>query len=243
MLNGKYIGFIDSDDYVEDCYVEKLLSRAFEKNADMVKCSYMWECFAGNIKSAILYQDLSVTHGLNDKILELDGFIWGSVIKNELFEDFRFPEDFWYEDMITSMIIYRKCKTFEFLDEPLYYYVQHTNNISKKVEKTSEVKCLDQYFLMVELYNLSHEINMMDDEIFYKILLNECGTMLWSRTRGLNKNIRKQVFLCACEFMNQFDIADKVNLNKTEKYFQMAFEKHNEILWNLISQVVRWENR
>ena len=237
MLDGKYIGFIDSDDYVSLDYIEKLLSRAFEKNADMVKCAYDWQDLNHGEKYTILYKGLSIDKGLKDEIIKLNGFLWGAVIKNELFSDFRFPEDFWYEDMITRVIIYRKCKRFEFLNEPLYKYSWHNCNLSKKVERTSNVKCLDQYFLTKKLYQLSNEIGLKDDEILYKILQNELGTMLWSRTE---KKIRKQVFICACEFMNNFDYNCRVNLNQYEKYFEIAFRKYNYILWKLLSRAIRF---
>jgi len=37
---GKYVGFLDNDDYVECDFVEKLLIPAKEKDADVVKCRY-----------------------------------------------------------------------------------------------------------------------------------------------------------------------------------------------------------
>ncbi len=240
MLDGTYIGFIDSDDYIETNYVEKLLLRAFENKADMVKCGYYWEMLNGKEKHKILHQNLSVENGLRNEILELDGFVWGAVIKNSLFDNFRFSENFWYEDMITRVIIYRKCKRFDFLNEPLYHYIQHETNISKKVEKNADEKCLDQYFLALKLYDLSNKIGLKNDEVLYKILQNEFGTMLWSRTRGLDEKIRKQVFLCACDFMKQFDNHCKVNLNQYEKYFEIAFRKYNYIVWKLLSKAIRF---
>lgn len=239
MLGGTYVGFIDSDDYIATDYVEKLLSKAFHKQADMVKCGYYWETLNGNEKHKNLYQSLSAENGLKNQILGLNGFVWGAVIKNNLFNDFRFTEGFWYEDMITRVIIYRKCKRFEFLNEPLYHYIQHETNISKKVEKNSNEKCLDQYFLTLKLYDLSNKIGLENNENLYKILQNECGTMLWSRTRGLDEEIRKSVFLCACDFMNHFKEEHKVNLSKYETYFKIAFQNYNYILWKLVSKNVR----
>lgn len=243
MRNGKYIGFIDSDDYISNEYIQKLMNRALEKNADIVKCGYYAENLDSHEKHAILYKDLSVNRGLENQILELNGFLWGAVIKNELFSDFRIPENFWYEDMITRVIIYRKCRRFEFLNEPLYYYVQHEGNISKKVEKSNDVKCLDQYFLGIKLYELSNKIGLKKDEILYKILLNEFGMMLWSRTRKVNKKIRRKVFLCACEFLNQFKVNHMLSLTEMEGNYVIAFEKHNYLLWKLSSQYIRWSKK
>ena len=37
---GKYIGFIDQDDWVKDQYIEILLNTAYKNNSDIVKCGY-----------------------------------------------------------------------------------------------------------------------------------------------------------------------------------------------------------
>lgn len=241
MQDGKYIGFIDSDDYINDEYIEKLMDRALINNADIVKCGYYAENKYTNFKKQILYKDVSVTQGLKDEVLEIHhGFLWGGVIKNELFNNFRIPENSWYEDMIMNVIIYRKCQRFEYINEALYHYVQHDENISKKVEKGDNLKCLSQYFLAIKLYELSNQIGLENDDVLYRLLLRELGGMLWSRTRKLDKKIRKQVFLCASEFMNQFKINDLSKLKENEKNYKIAFEKQNYVLWKLTSQYARW---
>ncbi len=39
--SGKYFGFIDNDDKISENYVESLMNRAYEKNADIVKCNFI----------------------------------------------------------------------------------------------------------------------------------------------------------------------------------------------------------
>ena len=40
---GKYIGFIDSDDYVELNMFEEMYKKAEEEKSDMVECDFIWE--------------------------------------------------------------------------------------------------------------------------------------------------------------------------------------------------------
>ena len=40
---GEYIGFVDSDDYVELTMYEKMYNKAIEEKSDMVECDFIWE--------------------------------------------------------------------------------------------------------------------------------------------------------------------------------------------------------
>ena len=40
---GKYIAFLDSDDYVEETMYEEMYNIAEKENADMVDCDFVWE--------------------------------------------------------------------------------------------------------------------------------------------------------------------------------------------------------
>jgi hypothetical protein len=55
---------------------------------------------------------------------------------------------FWYEDIITKIILMEMCTRFECVGEALYYYFLHENNASRKVWNSKNIKSLDQYFIL-----------------------------------------------------------------------------------------------
>lgn len=179
--NSKYIAFVDSDDYVTNNFVEVLLKEAYEKDADIVKCNY----FEYNLENELLIktgkdkENRTYLEGLKDDILEYKGYCWGGVYKSKLWEDVEFPENFWYEDMVIRMIIFRKAKVFSYINDKLYYYCIHDSNLSKKVQKSYDLKCLAQFFLVIELYNYSKDIGLKVDESLYLSILHEfrCNIM------------------------------------------------------------------
>lgn len=187
----------------------------------------------GSIISQIRHSDASISGYMGEKILEFKGYIWGGVIKREIWNDFRFPVGYWYEDMITRVIIMRKCKQFEYIDEDLYFYNVHLNNASKIIWSKKSIKCLDQYFLLEKLLEYSKKINLSEDDTLYRIILFELGPMLWTRTRGLDEKIRKCVFVLACEFINHYKI--NCDLSFGEKYFEKAFLRKDYKLWKFAS--------
>lgn len=230
---GEYIAFIDSDDFIENNYVEMLLDNAYENNADIVRCNY-YEYDVDTdkiIKTGKEQENKVITNGLGKDILNYKGYPWGGVFKRSLWNNIEYPNGYWYEDMIIRMILFRKAKIFSYIDDKLYYYCLHSNNISKSIEKTKDLRCLDHFFLIEKLYELSNELKLEKDEALFYNLTYEYSTMLWLRTRGIDKKIREQVFIRACEIVNELEYDEK--LTKEQKLLIKIFKKKDYISWQL----------
>lgn len=231
--DGEYIAFVDSDDFIDNNYVEKLLDNAYKNNADIVRCNY-YEYDVDTdkiIKTGKEQENKVITGGLGKNILNYKGYPWGGVFKRSLWNNIEYPNGYWYEDMIIRMILFRKAKVFSYIDDKLYYYCLHSNNISKSIEKTKDLKCLDHFFLIEKLYELNNELELEKDEALFYNLTYEYSVVLWLRTRGIKKNTRKQIFLRACEIVNQLDY-DK-NFTKEQKVLIKIFKRRDYISWQL----------
>ncbi len=231
---GKYIAFIDSDDEINELYVEKLLDRAYEKKADIVKCNFVE--YSVENQAIIKYErhkEVSISGKIEENITEFKGFVWGGIIKRELWNDVRFLPQYWYEDMIVRFILFRRCSQFEYINEDLYVYRNHSNNISKSISKTEDIRCLDHLFLVKELLKISDELKLEKDIALYKVLLQELGTILWLRTRDLSKQNKKYAFVVACDIIEKYKVEFMLKFH--EKYLEKAFEKQDFTLWKLAS--------
>lgn len=80
--------------------MEKLLDRAYKTSADIVKCNHVnYSAESNSITGVIRHDDASISQfGLN--IMDFKGYIWGGIIRKTLFSDIRFPEGYWYEDIM-----------------------------------------------------------------------------------------------------------------------------------------------
>lgn len=161
--SGKYLGFIDNDDWITEDYIEKLLDRAYSTDADIVKCNHInysidMDCSTGVIR----HEDASIKKfGLN--IMEFKGYIWGGIIKREMFKDIRFPENYWYEDIMMRFTLMRLANDFEYIDENLYYYALHKTNASKTLWKKDDIKTLDFYYLLRNLCCVNDDLKIERD--------------------------------------------------------------------------------
>lgn len=133
---GKYLSFIDGDDYVDHSFVEKLLKNAWKEGADIAVCSYSKVYDGKKIspnktidhkvfsnRSALL--DLFTYPSLNEVMT------WNKIYKRKLFtdNDILFPVGRLHEDNFTTYKTLFYAKKIVFFNEPLYFYLQRHNSI------------------------------------------------------------------------------------------------------------------
>ncbi len=69
---------------------------------------------------------------------------------------------------------------------------------------------------------------------YYIGLTKELGPFLYSRTKGLNSNIRLTVFSAACDLVNTWNI-DSNNCDKSTKRLLAAFKKKDFNKWQAVA--------
>lgn len=129
---GRWIGFVDSDDWVHPRMYEKLLAKAKETGADMVACNYHLTKEHSEEIGKEVHTHYEAQTGLLDpekyKLLLLDsGSLVIKIYRRSLIYDcgMAFPEHIFYEDNAIANAIMLKAKHFAYVDEPLYAYYQH----------------------------------------------------------------------------------------------------------------------
>lgn len=238
---GEYILFIDNDDFIETFFVEEMLNKAYDTNSDIVKCGY--QTVVNNQKRRKHIENRGTTLK-NDAILniyEFNGFCWGMVIKRKLFRNVEFPEGYWYEDMITRLILYPQCKVFSYISKPMYYYRFHSNNASSILWKSANKKSLDQYYLALKCFLISEKLNVEFNTRLCLAYQYELGGILYARTRGLDESLQKAVFILACELNDR--LIDKCSLyiqegNISEKILNRIFINRDFNAWRKVCRLL-----
>ena len=233
--SGTYLGFIDNDDWVTNDYVEKLLSRAFTNNADIVKCNHVnFNESLNSITGVIRHDDVSIDNfSLN--IMEFKGYIWGGIIKKSMFDKIRFPEGYWYEDIMMRFTLMRLSNRFEFIDENLYYYLLHKTNSSKTLWKKDNIKTLDFYYLLIDLCTINKKLDIANDFVFYNQLVYELGPNLWLRTRKMSKEFKHTMFVYASDLAKKYYNENYTIFYDKNEYISNSLINNNYLLWLLSS--------
>ena len=145
---GKYISFVDSDDFIEHDMIEFLLNNLEKNNADIATCG-LYDCYIkNNNKIKRICNKNKNKFGIIDshealKEIFINGkvsfFIYDKLYKKKIFDNLRFCENIIYEDAeIMPKIITRASKIF-YNFSPKYYYLRHENSITSSKFKKQDL--------------------------------------------------------------------------------------------------------
>lgn len=157
---GKYIVFIDSDDYIEKNYLTTLYN--------------VIERFPNSLITSSIYKDLAterIVIGVNDnKIhsinyyslfkLNLSGYLWNKIYNASIIRKnhLRFQELNACEDVIFNTNYIQYCQSIKLIGSPLYHYVLNTNSITNSYQKDAlllNLKAFSARYPLIEQQHLS----------------------------------------------------------------------------------------
>lgn len=98
-VRGDYIAWVDSDDWIDECYIERLLTKMEQHHADMV-VSQEWAT------SDVVLAGRDI---LKHQIMADLGVLWSSLTKSSLFADKRFGNYAVFEDGMILMQVCADC--------------------------------------------------------------------------------------------------------------------------------------
>lgn len=137
IAKGKYIAFIDSDDYVSHNMYQELHAILEKNKSDIVICGreYVWD--DGKTYCRYRYDRRIENYTSKEAIKEMNSFrkfdmaAWDKLYKRSLFKNIRFPEGKLSEDYYIMYKLFWKSKKITYYAHPLYYYYQRRNSITK----------------------------------------------------------------------------------------------------------------
>ena len=149
--SGKFIGFVDADDYIDITMYEKMYKKAEEFNCDIVICN------VNDVKGEEKKVSLCLEEGVIDmdnllkedflceKYCKLGTAVWHKIFKSELIKNnnikFVNYNEVASEDTLFNFEAMMKAKKIYCLDEPLYNYIITEASLTKSsVAKSNMVK-------------------------------------------------------------------------------------------------------
>ena len=200
VATGKYITFIDSDDYISNDYVEYMYNLAKKHNAQIATCEFEIVYLEDELKNNSEYiEDIEVLTPRDFFYNMLfakrsDVTACAKLYEIELFKEIRYPKGVVYEDTATTYKLIEKCNKIATGNKKCYFYFTRPNSISKMCgfnkNEIDYIKNTDEMlkYLQNKYPDLEQAIDRFDLYANFRIL----RLLLFTKPR--NKKMEKEIF-------------------------------------------------
>lgn len=229
-VTSDYVGFVDSDDWIEPDTYELALSAVQKNNVDFVS----WGAKivldddikeeTPSIASARNYHNLKLIgyHNVTDSVLTKTSVtVWNKLFKMQIIRDNNliFPNGLIYEDneFFLKYAIY--CQNAYYIDKYLYNYLQRTNSIIGKM--CTKNKALDYLKVYENIYTYYTDKNLLEKH--RKLISDKFNAIMWnSYTHCWDKKlVKKKLRILARNLDNNILQNENINLIKKNKFYKI----------------------
>ncbi len=147
IFTGDYVMFVDSDDWIDNSMIEKMLENGVEKQADIVCCGMYSvserkaETLPWFKKEKILKKEEALDLLIENKIMT--SHVMPKLYKREIIEAKQFPVGKKFEDVYTMHNFFAKCNRILIIPDSFYFYYQHMDSITNTVSLSNRLEWID----------------------------------------------------------------------------------------------------
>lgn len=243
---GKYITFVDADDYIDKTMYEKMYKKAEEFNSDIVICNVN-DVLNGNKKVSLNLNEgiidirkLTESEFLSNEYFKLGTAVWHKIFKRNLIKENKIKfinySEVASEDTLFNYEAMLKAKRLYCIEEALYDYKINENSLTKsKSAKENMIKrCMNTVNIMSDFLskNKIEGENFIDyitywefinalsyvDELKVKLLVNSIKE--YSKISTFNKAIKK---IALSSELDKYFINHKGSYSIINKFFDKVF--------------------
>ena len=240
IAKGNYIGFVDSDDFIEKDMFELLYSNIKKYNADISICSYR-ELLEISQKDVLSWKKdddqiyiYNRIEGLQELIKDkyITNHLWNKIYRKELFDSIRFSEESIMEDAAVMYQLFEKSKCIVYQNTSKYYYLNRKNNTvndSSKDMLISKEKIVSKKnkFLLEKYPNFKKEILLNTAKYiksYYDVIIDK-------NYNDLYQDIQYKTHYTEYKeiYSNYKDDINKNQFNKVGKIECFIFQKNRDL--------------
>lgn len=155
---GKYITFVDSDDFIKEEFVEYLYNLSIENNCEIVQCSF--EIGSNEKFSDIRIRDKVEVYSNIEALCsrKLKVVPWGKLYKMKTIKSIKFPLGIINEDDATYYKFIYNSKRVCITNKQLYYYYQSNNSVMRNNSKYKRTDFINIYKDRIKFFKEKKEV-------------------------------------------------------------------------------------
>ena len=179
VAQGEWIGFVDSDDWIEHDMLEKMYMKAFSENYDMVWCDYY--NYNQNSNEHIETNIVGLNkYDIIKKLLseQLHGSMWNKITKKNLFKNNNiiFPPGNMIEDLIVTIKNVYYANKIGHVNDALYHYIFNPYSLTQDIKK-AKIRAEEYYKnlnSLLEFLNEKFKTGIINIEPEFSFRVNIC---------------------------------------------------------------------
>lgn len=175
IAKGDYLTFIDSDDFVNIDYIEKLYNSIKLNNTKLAQCGISKVNENNEIIEKLNYDEnyIKTSHEILNELygkhLIENVVVWNKMYAKELFRNIRFPVGKIHEDEFTTYKIFYSVDRISLLSDCLYNYRQTNESIIGKKFNKKRLNLLDALEERMDFFKNRNEIDLYEKTLKFYI--------------------------------------------------------------------------
>lgn len=166
---GKYLAFIDSDDFVESDFILRLYDALVQQNASVAIAGFSKVDENGTIlkKEQLENEELVLTgrevcKKLHSEKGQVFVVAWNKLYKKELFTNLKYAKGKLHEDEYLAYQLFYEIERIAIVEECLYYYVKRRESITRTQMTDLRFECLIEYQLLrIDFFNSKNDSELL----------------------------------------------------------------------------------
>lgn len=227
-VHGDYIGFIDSDDWIEDKMFSMMVNEMRFEDADIVMCRNQHISSEGVIygiegySERVIFNNVQATEEILRDI-NIHSYVWNKIYKRELLCEFEFPLGRIYEDTASLFKLFFKARKVISIPYIGYNYrVRHSSICHININNDLNIKReLDNVFAFYSRYLFVKEHPELDgvlpvcSKIVYTMLRNFMHKIVHEKTKlsiGQEEDVRNMLNGIKIEDLSMFSLFERIDI-------------------------------
>lgn len=211
---GDYIGFVDSDDYIDKDMFKNLINGAEKYKCEISMCDLV-ETY--NINDEIeeyklKYMQLDKKQALEQLLYDknIGNYVMVKLFKRELFDNIQFPVGRLYEDIATTYKLFSRANHILYIPIPMYHYYQRSDSIVNNISKES----IQHYIRAVfeRYYDLKNNYKYLDLYNVYSIVNVVIKMSIWAIKIQDYELFDNEIYDYYCKLEKELNLVDEGKL-------------------------------